>query len=147
MIALFDESLCSFVSAANHQILIWLCYWLCCLDTDMVQIRHRHGYGDTAKLKKHSTLDTFIYMLSLKLSTNTLSTNTKMNLIYLSNIQYVKSSDKIRFVPYFNHQNHVKDKKISFRLNIMCPTSIIRLSVSDMCRTRNTPFMRHVGAS
>ena len=50
-------------------------------------------------------------MLSLKLSTNTLSTNTKMNLIYLSNIQYAKSSDRIRFVPYFNHQNHVKDKK------------------------------------
>ena len=59
-------------------------------------------------------------MLSLKLSTNT-----KMNLIYLSNIQYVKSSDNIRFVPYFNCQNHMKNKKIFLKLNIMCPTSII----------------------
>jgi len=86
-------------------------------------------------------------MLSLKLSTNTLSINTKMNSINLSNIQYAKSSDKIRFVPYFNHQNHVKDKKIFFRLNIVCPTSIVRVSVSDTCRTRDTSFMRRVEAS
>jgi len=79
----------------------------------------------------------YIYMLSLKLSINTLLTNTKMNLIYLSNIQYVKSSDRIKFVPYFNHQNYVKDKKISFRLDIVCPTSIVRMSVSDRCRTRH----------
>jgi len=51
-------------------------------------------------------------MLSLKLLTNTLLTNTKMNLIYLSNIQYTRSSDNIRFVPYFNRQNHVKKKYI-----------------------------------
>jgi len=69
-----------------------------------------------------------------------------MNLIYLSNIQYVKSSHRIRFVPYFNHQNQVKDEKISLRLDIVCPTSIVRLLVSDTCRTRNTPFMRRVGA-
>ena len=91
-------------------------------------------------------------MLSLKLSTNTLLTNTKMNLIYLSNIQYAKSSDSIRFVPYFSCQNHVKDKKISYKLNIMCPTSIVQISVSDTCRypihdgiryiyrRRDTPF-------
>ena len=42
-------------------------------------------------------------MLSLKRSPNTLSTNIKMNLIYLFNVQYVKRSDSIRFVPYFNH--------------------------------------------
>jgi len=42
-------------------------------------------------------------MLSLKLSTNTLSSNTKMNLIYPSNMQYAKSSDNIKFVLYFNH--------------------------------------------
>jgi len=81
-------------------------------------------------------------MLSLKLSTNT-----KMNPIYLSNIQYAKSSDRIRFVPFFNHQNHVKDKKISFRLDIVCPTSIVQVSMFDTCRTQNTPFMRRVGAS
>jgi len=76
----------------------------------------RYGHGDTAKLKKYKTQDTAcIYMLSLKLATNTLSTNIKMNPIYLSNIQYAKSSDRIIFVSYFNHQNHVKDKKISFR--------------------------------
>jgi len=86
-------------------------------------------------------------MLSLKLSTNTLPTNTKMNQIYLSNIQYAKSSERIRFVPYFDHQNHAKDKKIFFKLDIMCPTSIVRVSVSDTCRTRETPFMRRVGAS
>ena len=85
-------------------------------------------------------------MLSLKLSTNT-----KMNLIYLSNIQYGKSSDNIRFVPYFNHQNHVKDKKVSFRLDIMYPTNIVQVSVSDTYQTRDTlfmrSFMRRVGAS
>ena len=79
-------------------------------------------------------------MLSLKLSINTLPTNTKMNQIYLSNIQYAKSSDRIRFVPYFNHQNHVKDKKIFFRSDIVCPTSIVPVSVSDTCRTQDTPF-------
>jgi len=57
-------------------------------------------------------------MLSLKLSTNTLSFNTKINLIYLSNIQYLKSSDNIRLVSYFNHQNHIKDKKIFFKIDI-----------------------------
>ena len=77
---------------------------------------YANGYGYeheyTTKLKKYRTRDTVcIYMLSLELPTNTLSTNTKMNLIYLSNIQYVKSSDNIRFVPYFNCQNHMKDKK------------------------------------
>ena len=86
-------------------------------------------------------------MLSLKLSTITSSTNTKMNQIYLSNIQYAKSSDRIRFVPFFNHQNHIKDKKIFFRLDIMCPISIVRVSVSDTCRIRDTPFMKHVGTS
>jgi len=46
-----------------------------------------YGYGDTTKLKKHRIWDTTcIYMLSLKLSTNTLPTYTKMNPIYLSNI-------------------------------------------------------------
>jgi len=39
-----------------------------------------------------------------------------MNPIYLSNIQYAKSSEKIRFIPYFNHQNHVKDKKNIFQI-------------------------------
>jgi len=79
-----------------------------------------------AKLKKYRTRDTTcIYMLSLKVSTNTLSTSTKMNLIYLSNIQYAKSNDNVRFVPYFNCQNHVNDKKISFKLDIVCPTSIV----------------------
>ena len=67
-------------------------------------------------------------MLSLKLSIYTLSTNTKVDIIYLSNIQYAKNSDSIRFVPYFNRQNHVKDKKISFKLDIACPTSIIQVS-------------------
>ena len=38
-------------------------------------------------------------MLSLKLSTNKFSTDRKMNIISLSNIKYVKSSDNIRFVP------------------------------------------------
>ena len=85
--------------------------------------------------------------VKFEIVTNTLSTNTKMNSIYLSNIQYTKSSDRIRFVPYFNHQNHVKDKKIFFRLDIVCPTSIVRVSVSDTCQTRDTPFMRRVGAS
>jgi len=117
-----------------------------------VQRWHGHGYVDTAKLKKHRIRDTScIYMLSLKLSTNTLSTNTKMNQIYLSNIQYAKNSDKIRFVPYFNHQNHVKDKKVSFRLDIMYPTNIVQVSVSDTYQTRDTlfmrSFMRRVGAS
>jgi len=59
-------------------------------------------------------------MLNLKLSTNT-----KMNPIYLFSIQYAKSSDKIIFVPYFNHQNHVKNKKISFKLDIVYPTNIV----------------------
>jgi len=84
---------------------------------------------------------------TLKLLTNILSTNTKMNIIYLSNIQYAKRSDRIKFVHYFNHQNHVKDKKIFFKLNIVCPTSIVRVSVFDTCQTRNTPFIRHVGTS
>jgi len=57
-----------------------------------------------------------IYILGLKLSINALSTNTKMNLIYLSNIRYAKSSDRIRFVPFFNHQNHIKDKKNIFQM-------------------------------
>jgi len=74
-----------------------------------------------------------------------------MNQIYLSNIQYAKNSDKIRFVPYFNHQNHVKDKKVSFRLDIMYPTNIVQVSVSDTYQTRDTlfmrSFMRRVGAS
>jgi len=80
-----------------------------------------YGYGheDTIKLKKYRTQDTMcIYMLSLKLSTNTLSTNTKMNLIYLSNIQYAKSNNSIKFVSYFNRQNYVKDKEISCVLQI-----------------------------
>ena len=36
-----------------------------------------------------------------------------------------KSSNNIRFVPYFNCQNHVKDKKIYFKLDIVCFTSIV----------------------
>ena len=52
-------------------------------------------------------------MLSLKLLINLLSTNTKMNLIYLSNIQYAKNSDNIRFVHYFNCQNHMEKKYLS----------------------------------
>lgn len=55
-------------------------------------------------------------MLSLKRSPNTLSTNIKMNLIYLFNVQYVKRSDSIKFVPYFNRQDHVKDKKNIFQI-------------------------------
>jgi len=97
----------------------------------------------TVKLKKYRTRDTAcIYMLSLKLTTNT-----KMNLVYLSNIQNAKCSDSIRFVPYFNRQNHVKDKKISFKLDIVCPTSIVRVLVSDTYHTRDTPFTRRVRAS
>ena len=76
-------------------------------------------------------------MLSLKLSTNTLSTNTKMNLIYLSNVQHAKSSDNIRFVPYFNCQNHMKDIKVYFKLDIVYLTSIIRVSVSNEHETRH----------
>ena len=59
---------------------------------------------------------TCIYILSLKLSIKTLSTNIKMNIIYLSNIQYAKTSDNIKFVPYFNCQNHMKDKKKIFQI-------------------------------
>ena len=62
---------------------------------------------------------TCIYILSLKLLTNTLSTNTKINLIYLSNIQYVKNNNNIKFIPYFNHKNYVKNKKIFFKLDII----------------------------
>jgi len=82
-------------------------------------------------------------MLNLKLSTNTLSTTTKMKLIYLSNIQYVKNSDNIRFVLYFNCQNHMKDKKISFKLDIVSPTNIVQVSVFDTYRL----FMKRVRAS
>jgi len=82
-------------------------------------------------------------MLGLKLSINTLSTNTKINLIYLSNIQYAKNSDSIRFIPYFNHQNHVKDTKKSFKFNIICPTSIIQMSMFNTYRTRNTIHIGH----
>jgi len=36
--------------------------------------------------------------------------NTKINLIYLSNIQKTKSNDHIRFVPYFyNHNRNLYD--------------------------------------
>jgi len=75
-------------------------------------------------------------MLSLKRSTNTLSTNTKIN---LSNIQYAKNSNKIKFISYFNHQNHIKDKKIFFRFDIIYPTGIIRVSIFNTCRIQNTP--------
>ena len=39
-----------------------------------------------------------------------------MNIIYLSNIQYAKTSDNIKFVPYFNCQNHMKDKEKIFQI-------------------------------
>jgi len=39
--------------------------------------------------------------ISFKLSTNTLSTNTKMNLIYISDIQKIENSDHIRFFLIF----------------------------------------------
>jgi len=87
-------------------------------------------------------------MLSFKLSTNTLSITIKMKLIYLSIIEYVKNSDNIRFVSYFNCQkNHMKDKKISFKLDIVSPTNIVRVSVSDTYRTPDTLFMKRVRAS
>jgi len=70
-----------------------------------------------------------------------------MNLIYLSNIQKVKSNDDIKFVPYFNHQNQVKNKKISFKSDIICLISIIQVSKSDTCRTKDMSFMRRVETS
>ena len=59
------------------------------------QIRYgyRYGHGDTAKLKNtgHGTRHAYTIYISFKLLTNKLSTNTKMNLIYQSNI---KKSEK-----------------------------------------------------
>jgi len=50
--------------------------------------------------------------ISFKLSTNTLSINIKMNIIYLSNIKKkVNNSDHIIFFPYFyNHNGNLCDK-------------------------------------
>jgi len=98
-------------------------------DRDMTRIRRE----DMMKLKKYRIQDTrCIYTcLSLKLLINTLLINTKINIIYLSNIQYTKNNDNIIFVSYFNGQNHVKDKKIFFKFNIVCFINIIQVSVSD----------------
>jgi len=53
-----------------------------------VRIRNGQGHENIAKLKKYKTQEDSpsIYILNLKLSTNTLSTTAKMNLIYLFNI-------------------------------------------------------------
>ena len=101
-----------------------------------VRIWHEYEHKDTVKLIKYKIRNTMcIYMLNLKLSINTLSTNTKINLIYLSNIQNVKNSDSIRFFLYFNRQNHVKNKKYIFQIRHNVSYKYCRVSVSDVSYT------------